>query len=322
MRARLLVGGVLATVLVGCSSIGGQQPAAGPGTAHLSAPASAASMTPSPSTRSTPASTPAPVARHLAPPTVPGLTWRPAGSTVAGVPVTYLAQTSGGQIGLLWMDASRLRFRYVPGYAIPEGSPVSPADNQPSTWLPHMVAAFNGGFMLSDHVGGYFYRGHSVAPLQNGLAAISINLAGQLQVGVWGSGLGWSPNTLVVRQNLRPLVKDFAAQAFPTDGPSAWGLANGGVLQANRSALGERSDGSLVFAYGSNLSAWRMAAALVAVHVQTAVMLDMNKSWPGGFVYQHVNGTLVGTRVLPSVWHQPSVYFQRYRKDFFVALAP
>ncbi len=55
----------------------------------------------------------------------------------------------------MWMNPDLLRFRYIPGTAYPEGSPKRPQDRRPSTWVPRMVAAFNGAFHLKDRAGGY-----------------------------------------------------------------------------------------------------------------------------------------------------------------------
>src|SRR5262249_52219274 len=135
-----------------------------------------------------------------------GLVWHPAGSPVRGTMAAYVATTAGGSVGLLWLDPTMLRFRFVPGYPVPEGSPHAAADTRPSTWVPSMVAAFNGGFRLRDHVGGYFYLGRTVAPLQDGLASMALTTDGRLTVGRWGRDLGLTPATVAVRQDLRLIV--------------------------------------------------------------------------------------------------------------------
>jgi hypothetical protein len=251
-----------------------------------------------------------------------GLRWVGYASPAGGAPYVYVAQTDGGRIGLLWMDSSRLRFRYVPGYDVPEVGPTLTADTQPATWVPRMVAAFNGGFRLADAVGGYFYGGRLVRPMLAGRAAFEISADGRLEVGIWGQGLALRPDTVVIRQNLPPLVSGYRSQASAADSPDAWGRANGGLPRANRSALGQCADGALVFAYGSELSAVDMAKAMTAIHVRTAVMLDMNKSWPSAFVYRHAGGHVVGQRILRSIWRDPTIYLHRFSKDFVVAMAP
>jgi hypothetical protein len=256
----------------------------------------------------------------LSPPQVAGVSWRPEGTTVLGRPVTYVARTDGGAIGLLWIDPTSVVFRLVPGVKVPEGGPASPADDQPSTWVPRLVAAFNGGFLLGDHVGGYYYLHRTVAPLADGVGSLAIDAAGHLQVGRWGRDLSMTPTTVVVRQNLPLLVDHGRPMTASTDTARTWGLANGGLWTANRSALGVRWDGSLVYAYGHEVRPFAMAAALVGVGVQRAMVLDMNKSWPGGFVYWHTPAGIHGLRVQPQEYHAPGVYYRRYTKDFVAVL--
>jgi Phosphodiester glycosidase len=257
---------------------------------------------------------------RLTPPVVPGVIWTAAGTVVRGAPATYVARVAGGTVGLMWIDPAAVSFRLVPGYKVPEGSPATAADRRPSTWVPLLVAAFNGGFMLKDGVGGYYYDHKTVRPLRPGLGAFEISSDGRLAVGAWGRDLTLTPSTVAVRENLPLLVDDFRPQTAVTDTAATWGLANGGLWTANRSALGERADGSLVFAYGHEVRPVDMANAMVLVGARRAMVLDMNKSWPGGFVYWRAGGHLEGQRVQPQEYHQPSVYFARFSKDFVAVL--
>jgi len=302
---------VLGACSAGSGGPSGAPAASSPPATHA---ASKASATTSPS------ASPTPTVAHLSPPAVPGVTWRAAGTVVNGVTATYIASTAGGSVGLLWIDPSVVSFRLIPGFRVPEGGPATAADNTPSTWVPRMVAAFNGGFLLKDGVGGYYADHRMVRPLVSNLAAFEITADGRLAVGAWGRDLQLTSKTVVVRQNLRLLVDHGRSQTSTSDGPRTWGIANGGLWTANRSALGQLADGSLVFAYGHETRAATMAAALVQVGAQRAIALDMNKSWPGGFVYRHTAGAIVGQRVHPLQYHSPSVYYTRYTKDFVAVL--
>ena len=216
------------------------------------------------------------------------------------------------------MDPAHLRFRFVPGYAVPEGSPISAADRPPSPWVPRLVAGFDSGYKLSDHVGGYYYLGRTVAPLRAGLAARVSHADGSLTVGTWGVDASMTPDTVMVRQNLRPLVVGGVAQARASDGPRAWGISNGNRPRANRSALGRLPDGSLVFVYAHDVTAAGLADVLVTLRVREAIDLDMNISWPTGFVYSHVGGKVVGKKINPHIVRSPSTYLSRFKKDFVV----
>ncbi len=234
-----------------------------------------------------------------------------------------VALTDHGRIGLMWMNPQLLRFRYIPGSAYPENSPKRPQDRQASTWVPRMIAAFNGAFHLKDQAGGYYYDGIKVKPLQPGLAAFTIDAAGRLDVRVWKAGTRIAPGTSVIRQNLPPLVSGGRSHATAHDSRAKWGQANGGLPTANRTALGQLADGSLVFAYGSEITTDALAAALVHAGVRTAIVLDMNKSWPTGFYYDKptAHHLPAGHRIQPRIWRAPSTYYAEFTKDFVVALA-
>lgn len=257
---------------------------------------------------------------HHGPPVVAGVVWHPRGTPVAGHYPTYIATTRSGSIGLLWMDPQLLTFRFVPGSQYPEGGPVLAADRTPSTWVPRLVAAFNGAFKLRDNVGGYYYAGVTVSRLQAGLAAMVIDAHGRLSVVQWGREVRGVAGLQVVRENMRLLVDQFTARTSPSDTKSTWGWADHNARLANRSALGELVDGSLIFEYGHLVTAQDMAAGLVGVHARTAIMLDMNITQPGGFVYAHTAAGVDGNRILRWVVHAPSLYLQPWIKDFVVAL--
>jgi hypothetical protein len=298
------------------------------GAASASAPATTAAALAAPGSSSAPTAptgrptiTPSPVVtpKPVAPPTLrppSGLAWR----SVPGSAAVRLATVDGGAVTLMWLDSTRLRFHYVPGYSVP-GGPSSVLDTASSTWVPRMVAGFNGGFKLSDGAGGYYYRGRTVATLEKGRAAFTIAKDGTIKVGVWGRDLHLSSSLVVVRENMRPLVDRGSSVATPYDSPARWGLANGGLSTANRSALGMRADGSIVFAYGAQVTAYAMAHALVRAGVREALALDMNVTWPTGFVYAHRGARITGQRINPAVMRSPSSYYARFTKDFVAVLA-
>jgi hypothetical protein len=307
---------VAAVALASCSTRVGMPPAP----ARTSSMPAASTSTSSGSGQGSAPPGAASVLPRLEPPAIAGVTWRPAGAPVAGSPVTYLAQVDAGAVGLMWIDAPAVRFRLVPGLTVPEGGPALPADNVPATWVTQMLAAFNGGFMLKDAHGGYFYAHQMVRPLVTGMAALEISADGRLRVGAWGRDLALTQQTVAVRQNLHLLVDAYRSRVASTDTARTWGYANGGLWTANRSALGQLADGSLVYAYGHEVRPAAMADAMVRAGARVAMVLDMNRSWPGGFVYQHPTAGVTGQRIQPQEYHLPSVYYARFKKDFIVVL--
>ena len=241
-----------------------------------------------------------------------GFSWRP----VVGSPGLDTTTVDGGAVTLLWMNPRSVKFRYVPGYRWPEGGPSSRADSQPTTWITRMVASFNGGFKLSDRDGGYYYLGHMVSPLRPGLAAFVVYRDGSMRVGVWGHDLHMNSNVVVVRENLPPLVLHGSSRTRITDTRRTWGIALSNRWNVSRSALGIRPDGSLLFEFGQAVTPATMAKSLVAAGTSVAVVLDMNRTWPTGFVYTHHNGQVHGSRINSWIYHSPAIYLKRYEKDF------
>jgi hypothetical protein len=236
------------------------------------------------------------------------------------VPVTYVTTVASGRISLLWMNSAVLRFRFVPGTQVPENSPSTPADNQP-TWVSGLAAAFNGGFWLRDHSGGYYYDGTTVTPMRTGYASLIITKDGHLSVQPWEAGATVGPDVAVVRQNLEPMIVNSSVQSNGTQSHPTWGIPTKHQYVTNRSALGQLTDGTLVYEYGYHVTPDQLASAMALTHATTAMSLDMNGSWPMAFTYIHVAG-VSGVRIDPREYHDASVYYTRYRKDFIAALLP
>jgi len=182
-----------------------------------------------------------------------------------------------------------------------------------------LLAAFNGGFLLSAGAGGYVQEGHVIKPLQRGLASLVIDQSGTASIGAWG----WSlprPHEAVysVRQNLRLLVSHGHASATAVDW-TAWGATLGGGEYVARSALGENAAGQLIYAAGLSTTPADLAAALLHAGARTAMELDINPEWvqfdrapvPGGALSAAIPG-----QVRPA-----SQFLTGWTRDFITVLA-
>jgi hypothetical protein len=221
----------------------------------------------------------------------------------------------------MWINPDLVNFRFIPGYKYPEKSPILSKDKNPNTWVPALVAAFNGGYHLKDSQGGgYYYAGKVVKPLKPGQASLVIDNNGVLTVTPWRGG---NLNGLaVVRQNLKPLIMDGRSQVKSSDTYWTWGGPVGKAIFTARSALGELPDGGIVFARGASVSPNAMASVMVKLGVSTAMMLDMNPHWPTGIYYTAAvrGGKPVAHKIMP--FDIPaSIYYKQDQKDFIVALA-
>ncbi|HEY2314537.1 MAG TPA: hypothetical protein VGH96_13055 [Streptosporangiaceae bacterium] len=142
-----------------------------------------------------------------------------------------------------------------------------------------VLAAFNGGFLLSAGAGGYEQEGHVIVPLRAGLASLVIDSSGAARIGVWGVSLPHPGEAVFsVRQNLWLLVR----QGQPT--PAAadwtqWGATLGGGEYVARSAVGEDAAGELIYAGGMSTTPADLAAALVSAGALRAMELDINPEW-------------------------------------------
>ncbi len=231
-------------------------------------------------------------------------------------PYLAVGTTNHGYVSFLWMDPTHLQYRFIPGTQWPEGSPHTKADRRPSSWTSTIVAAFDGGFKLTDHTGGYYYRGHEVSPLRDGLASLAVWSDGSLHLGVWGRDLHMTKDTIAVRQNLPPILDNGVVQTSPSDGPNTWGHAIRNTLWANRSALGVTADGALIFIFAHRASPEGLARELRFAGARFGMVLDMNGTWPAVYVYQHTGGHIVGKAINAYVGRPPSSYLQPYSKDF------
>jgi hypothetical protein len=182
-----------------------------------------------------------------------------------------------------------------------------------------LLAAFNGGFLLSAGAGGYEQEGHVIRALRPGFASLVIDRSGAARIGVWGSSLP-RPHEAVfsVRQNLRPLVNHGHASHAAANW-HVWGSTLGGGEYVARSAVGENAAGELIFAGGMSTTPADLAAALVHAGARTAMELDINPEWvqldvarsPG----RHLRAAISGQ------FRPASQYLLGWTRDFITVLA-
>ena len=183
-----------------------------------------------------------------------------------------------------------------------------------------LLAAFNGGFKLSQGVGGYEQEGHVAAALRRGLTSLVIDRSGRARIGIWGHGVP-APGEAVysVRQNLPPLV----LHGKPTKAAADWGLWGstlGGGEYVARSALGQDAAGDLVYAASMSATPADLASVLAYAGAQIAMELDINPEWvqldvasrPGGRLHAAIGGQNRPTNQFLLGW----------ARDFITVVAP
>jgi len=186
---------------------------------------------------------------------------------------------------VMLIDHSRVRLQLHPGYEDPKSPQrFGVADRIPRADWPSLVAAFNGGFKLSDARGGFFLNGVTAAPLRAGAASLVTYADGRVDVGEWGRDLSMAEDVESVRQNLRLLVQDGKVTPSADSAvKSSWGGTLGGAYYVWRTGVGVRADGDIVFALGDSLSARTLARVLQAAGAVRAMQMDINPDWAAGY---------------------------------------
>ncbi|MFC1436915.1 phosphodiester glycosidase family protein [Streptacidiphilus sp. N1-10] len=234
-----------------------------------------------------------PAVRPLVSPAEPGEGRFSALVQVKGRPVVQSttvrpdAQDTRFPVGVVWMKQDALRFDLHPGSQEPGGSwriPPTVPDQQRTG----LVATWNGGFKVSngDAHGGFYLDGTTVGRLRTGAASEVFHRDGSLTVGVWNRSVSMRPDVVGVRQCLVPLVADGqVTDEVYRGGTETWGLTDGGNAMVARSGIGVDRNGDLVYVGGRLLSVQSLATLLQRAGAVTAMMLDINLSWPSFMSY-------------------------------------
>ena len=182
-----------------------------------------------------------------------------------------------------------------------------------------LVAAFNGGFLMSSHAGGYEQEGHVFKKLLPGLASLVIDQSGHAQIGVWGVTAP-APGQAIysVRQNLWPLV----LHQQPTAEAALWwrwGGTNSHAALDPRSALGQDAAGDLMYAESASATPQDLAEALARSGALIGMELDIN-----GNLQLDVARTAGGALSAADLGQlrPASQYLTGWTRDFITVLAP
>jgi len=183
-----------------------------------------------------------------------------------------------------------------------------------------LLAAFNGGFKLSQGVGGYEQEGHVAAALRRGLTSLVIDRSGRARIGIWGHGVP-APGEAVysVRQNLPPLVLHGKPTAAAADW-GLWGATLGGGEYVARSALGQDAAGHLVYAASMSATPADLASVLAYAGAQIAMELDINPEWVQLDVARRPGGPL--RAAIRGQSRPANQFLLGWARDFIAVLAP
>ena len=253
--------------------------------------------------------------------------WQPVASRVDGLPAVYVTRVrvddvhTGYYASVMWIDTLLTSAMLVPGYREPGGP--NPSDGAlPKEYWPDVLANFNGAFRLDDSQGGYYYEGTMVRSPVSGKATAVIYKDGTIAVGKWGRDLAMSKDVAVVRQNLDLIVDKGKSKVSNGADNVVWGATTDKESLAWRAAIGQRSDGSIVYVGSPYLSAQSLADVLVGAGVQRAMVLDMNDWWTAGFFFRHKkDGTPLCRKLDPAISEDCDRFLKPYKRDSFQFLA-
>jgi hypothetical protein len=184
----------------------------------------------------------------------------------------------------------------------------------------HLLAAFNGGFLLRSRAGGYEQEGHVFRALRHGLASLVIDRSGQARIGAWGVDVP-APGEAVysVRQNLWLLVQD----GRPTAEAARWYRWGGTIGHAEyvaRSALGQDAAGDLIYAASMSTVPEDLARVLARSGARTAMELDINPEWVQLAIARAPGGSLRAP--IPGQVRPVNQYLIGWTRDFITVLVP
>jgi hypothetical protein len=257
--------------------------------------------------------------------------WQAVGPTVRGIPAMYEAQFRADAVytsqitSAVWIDPTLLRVSLIPGAQEPGGTWAHPPYID-STELPGAVAAFNGGFRMSDAHGGFYLNGRTAVPLQQGAASVVIYSSGKIDIGTWGNEVSMTPKVVAVLQNLVPIVDGGKTAPDATYSDSRiWGFTLGAKTVVARSGIGVTADGALVYVAGPALTARSLAESLKRAGAVRAMALDINPEWVTFNFYEHESGGAVsGVKLYPQMQRSADRYLPPVSesRDFFLVSLP
>jgi hypothetical protein len=250
----------------------------------------------------------------------PGPGWKSVAS-IGGQPAAWIAQRSG--MTLMRFDQRLVHLALHAGSSEPGGQGWTYGDRIGPSEIHRVLAAFNGGFKLSNGSVGFLADGRVAVPLAVGLGSIVTYQNGTTQIGAWHEGVPARGLALTsVLQNMHLLVDHgVAASTVENCIRACWGATLGGGSEVARSALGITGDGQLVWAAGEHVSPAMLAQGLIGAGVLRAVELDINPEWIAGYLYVHHLGGPTAAPVLPGQLGIPGRLLAPYGRDFFTILA-
>jgi hypothetical protein len=255
--------------------------------------------------------------------------WQPTKIKVAGQVAIKTARVRFDNVHgknyatVIWLNPSLLAFKQIPGKTIPQKG-LGPG-KVPAALKPCYVAAFTGGYLMKDSEGGAQYDGKTVKNLINGIGTLITYTDGTIDVVKWPDS---DRNKVIAqaRQNLKLIVEDGVSKVPHSEPHNSWGWVwNGTGINKNdvqRTGVGIKADGTVVWVMGANLNATNLANLLIRAGAVRALALDMNKGFANGYLYgPYHTKTNTGGIIDPNITQWPSRFWNATQRDFVAVFA-
>ena len=224
---------------------------------------------------------------------------------------------------VIWLDPNLLSFKQIPGKSIPKTG--LGTGRVPANLRTCYMAAFTGGYLMKDSLGGAQYGSKTIGALKNNIATLVTYNDGSLDVVKWPNV---NPNKTVaeLRQNLKLIVENGASKVPAGEPHNSWGWVwNGTGINKNdvqRTGVGVRADGSIIWVIGADLNATNLANLLIRGGAVRAMALDMNKGFANGYLYgPYHTKTKAGGIIDPNVTQWPGRFWNPAQRDFVAVFA-
>lgn len=218
--------------------------------------------------------------------------------------------------GVAWLDSHRTRLAYVPGTQEPPVTiPNRGSSEVPPSMRGRLVATFNGGFPIHASGEGLAFRGHTYAPMVDGIGTLVQYTDGRLDVVSWHGGPTVGANVSFAKQNLPLIIDHGRKNPNLSDGPQ-WGATVGNAIRVWRSAIGIDRRGNLLYAAANIQTVGTLADILLRAGAVRAFELDINQDWTSFITYRHRDAG-EPSNLLPNMIRPPTRYLTPDDRDFF-----
>jgi len=231
------------------------------------------------------------------------------------------------RVELLAMDMRQLDLHMVGGQEDPRpttgttGTGEIPRDRG---ILDRFVAAFNGAFKTEHGAYGMMVERNVLLPPQDEAATVASYTDGRVAMGSWPKGAAIPQEMVSYRQNMDPLVEDGVVNPRRR---RLWGFTLGKDLSnmnTIRSGLCLTADGTMIYAWGDELTAKTLGIALNAAGCVYGIHLDMNPYHTAYIFYRFTDldkdierPKFEAELVFPAMLYSPWRYVNGAPKDFF-----